>query len=77
MKELKIQREIETVQNVALMRSARILRRVWEKWGNLLSLGLKWRPPASTEWKLAKNETYREWNDILYYKDPIIICMLL
>ena len=37
LKELKIWRKIETIQTTAVLRSARILRRILETWGNLLS----------------------------------------
>ena len=36
--ELEIRRRIETIQTMALLRSARILRCVLETWGDLLSL---------------------------------------
>ena len=34
---------VETIQTTALLRSARILRRVLETWGDLLSLELQWK----------------------------------
>ena len=34
---------VETIQTTALLRTARILRRVLETWGNLLSLKLQWK----------------------------------
>ena len=33
----------ETIQTTALLRTARILRRVLETWGDLLSLRLQWK----------------------------------
>ena len=39
---LEIEGQIETIQTTALLRSARILRRVLEIWGDLLSLRLSW-----------------------------------
>ena len=33
---------VETIQTTALLRTARILRRVLETWGDLLSLKLQW-----------------------------------
>ena len=43
LEELKIGGRIESIQTTALLRSARILRRVLETWGNLLSIRLKWK----------------------------------
>ena len=40
LEELEIGGRIETIQITALLRSARILRRVLETWGDLLSLKL-------------------------------------
>ena len=40
--DLEIRRRVETIQTIALLRSARILRRVLETWGDLLSLKLRW-----------------------------------
>ena len=34
---------VETIQTTALLRMARILRRVLETWGDLLSLRLQWK----------------------------------
>ena len=34
---------VETIQMTALLRTARILRRVLETWGDLLSLKLQWK----------------------------------
>ena len=58
MKELEdfeIRKQVETIQTTALLRSARILRRVLETWGNLLSLKLQWET-TSVSWceKLSK-----------------------
>ena len=41
--ELKIKGWAETIQTVALLSSARILRRILEIWGDLLSLRLQWK----------------------------------
>ena len=35
---------VETIQTTALLKTARILRRVLETWGDLLSLNLHWNP---------------------------------
>ena len=41
--DLGIGRRVETIQTTALPRTARILRRVLETWGDLLSLKLHWK----------------------------------
>ena len=43
LKDLEIRELAETIQTTALLRSARILRRVLETWGDLLSLKLQWK----------------------------------
>ena len=40
---LEIKGRVETIQTTALLRSARILRKVLETWGNFLSLKLQWK----------------------------------
>ena len=35
--------EVETIQTTALLRTAKILRRILETWGDLLSLRLQWK----------------------------------
>ena len=42
LEDLEIRGQEETIQTVALLRSTRILRRVLETWGDLLSLKLQW-----------------------------------
>ena len=41
--DLKIGRRVETVQTTALLRTAKILRRVLDTWEDLLSLKLQWK----------------------------------
>ena len=41
--ELEVGGRVETIQTTALLRMARILRRILETWGDLLSLKLKWK----------------------------------
>ena len=43
LEDLEIGRRVETIQTTALLRTARILRRVLETWGDLLSLKLHWK----------------------------------
>ena len=42
LKDLEVDEQVETIQTTALLRTARILRRVLETWGDLLSLKLQW-----------------------------------
>ena len=41
LEDLEVGERVETIQTTALLRTARILRRVLETWGNLLSLKLQ------------------------------------
>ena len=41
--DLEIRERVETIQTTALLRSARILKRVPETWGGSLSLKLQWK----------------------------------
>ena len=43
LEDLEIGWRVETIQTTALLRTARILRRVVETWGGLLSLKLQWK----------------------------------
>ena len=43
MEDLEIRGRVETIQTTALLRTTRILRRVLETWGDLLSLKLQWK----------------------------------
>ena len=52
---------METVQTTALLRSARILRRVLETWGDLLSLKIQWKPSANAD---VKNWWDCSWEDL-------------
>ena len=47
-KYLEVGGRVETIQTTALLRTARILRRVQETWGDLLSLRLQWKTIGST-----------------------------
>ena len=42
LEDLEIREGVEKIQTTALLRTARILRRVLETWGDLLSLKLQW-----------------------------------
>ena len=43
LEDLEVGRRVETIQTTALLRRGRILRRVLETWGDLLSLRLQWK----------------------------------
>ena len=43
LEDLEVGGRVETIQMTALLRTARILRRVLETWGDLLSLRLQWK----------------------------------
>ena len=43
LEDLEVGRRVETIQMIALVRTAIILRRVLETWGDLLSLKLQWK----------------------------------
>ena len=54
LEDLEVGGRVETIQMIALLRTARILRRVLESWGDLLSLKLQWKPSANTDVKNSK-----------------------
>ena len=41
--DLEVGEQVETIQMTALLKTATILRRVLETWGDLLSLELQWK----------------------------------
>ena len=43
LEDLEVGGRVETIQTTALLRTARIPRRVPETWGDLLSLKLQWK----------------------------------
>ena len=43
LEDLEVGARVETIQTTACLRTARILRRVLETWGDLLSLKLQWK----------------------------------
>ena len=43
LEDLEFGGQVETIQTTALLKTTRILRRVLETWGNLLSLKLQWK----------------------------------
>ena len=49
--DLEVGGRVGTIQTTALLKTARILRRVLETWGDWLSLNLQWKPSAYTDVK--------------------------
>ena len=43
LEDLEVGGRVETIQITVLLRTARILRRVLETWGNLLTLKIQWK----------------------------------
>ena len=43
LEDLEVGGRVETIQTTVLLKTARILRRVLETWGDLLSLNLQWK----------------------------------
>ena len=43
LEDLEVGRRVETIQTTASLRTVRILRRVLETWGDLVSLKLQWK----------------------------------
>ena len=43
LEDLEVGGRVETIQTTVLLKTARILRRVLETWGDLLSLKLQWK----------------------------------
>ena len=43
LEDLEVGGRVETIETIALLRTARILRRVLETWGYLLSFKLQWK----------------------------------
>ena len=54
LEDLEVGGRVETIQKTAFLRTARILRRVLETWGDLLSLKLQWKPSANTDVKNSR-----------------------
>ena len=55
LEDLEVGGRVETIQTTALLKTARILRRVLETWGDLLSLNLQWKT-ISLRWWENSNE---------------------
>ena len=43
LEDLEVSGRVETIQTIALLTTIRILRRILETWGDLLSLKLQWK----------------------------------
>ena len=77
LEDLEVGGWVETIQTTALLKTARILRRVLETWGDLLSLKLQWKIISWCE-KLSKraynnnnnnnnNNNYNNNNNNLFF----------
>ena len=55
LEDLEVGGRVETIQTTTSLRTPRILRRVLETWGDLLSLRLQWKPSAIADVK-SSNE---------------------
>ena len=55
LEDLEVGGRVETIQTTALLETVRILRRVLETWGDLLSLNLQWKPSALADGKNSNN----------------------
>ena len=51
LEDLEVGGRVEIIQTIALLKTARILRRVLETWGDLLSLNLQWKTSAHADVK--------------------------
>ena len=66
LEDLEVGGRVETIQTTALLRTARLLRRVLETWGDLLSLKLQWKNHQLTlMWKNSRgvnnDNNIKEW----------------
>ena len=61
---------VDTIQTTALLKTAKILRRVLESWGGLLSLNLQWKTISLRWWE-------KLWWIIIIIIMIIIICSKL
>ena len=55
LEDLEVGDRVETIQTTALLKTARIPRRVLETWGDLLSLNVQWNT-ISLHWCENSNE---------------------
>ena len=55
LEDLEVGSRVETIQTTALLKTAKILRRVLETWGDLLSLNIQWKSSAYADVKNSKD----------------------
>ena len=60
LEDLEVSGRVETIQTTALLKTARLLRRVLETWGDLVSLKLQWKNHQLT---LSAKKSKRVNND--------------
>ena len=51
LEDLEVGGRVETIQTTVLLKTARILRRVLETWGDLLSLNFQWKTNSLRWWE--------------------------
>ena len=71
MEDLEVGGRVETIQTIALLKKPRILRRVLETWGDLLSPKLQWKT-ISKRWceKLQEEEEEEPFKKMTGYPSP-------
>ena len=62
LEDLEIRGWLETIQTTALLRSARILRRILETWEDLLSLKLQWKTSGNADGKISQRNNNNDNN---------------
>ena len=62
--DLKVSGQVETIQMTALLRTARILKRILGTWGDLLSL--KKKTAANTDMKNSKGVNNNDNNPVVF-----------
>ena len=69
LEDLEVGGRVETIQTTALLRTAWILRRVLETWGDLLWLRLQWKNHRlSLMWKALMSEYNNNWKSCVTWK---------
>ena len=61
--DLEVEEQVETIQTKALLRTARILRRVLETWGDLLSIRIQWKTISKADLKNSQGVNNNNYNN--------------
>ena len=64
LEDLEVGGRVETIQTTALLRTVRILRRVLETWGDLLSLKLQWKTITDVKHSKGVNNDNNDNNNV-------------